>query len=234
MWFFRKHKAKFTNVDLGDLSNKPTGYFEGNRDDMLKYIPRDIKTSLEFGCGTGGFSALLKERFDAETWAVEIERKAAQEAEKKLNRVINADASAALEKIPDNYFDCIIFFDILEHLVDPYSLLCAVKTKLTRNGVIVASIPNIRYYRTFVDFVLHGNWDYKDQGILDKTHLRFFTRKSLLKMFDNLEFNVQTFEGIHPTHSRTFRLLNMILLNSLSDVRYKHFAAVIRPKLQSK
>lgn len=222
------------NTNLTNLSNKPTGYYEGKREDMLKYIPQSTKTSLEFGCGFGGFSALLKERFNTESWAVEIDSKSAQEAAKKLDKVINADTVASLKEIPDNYFDCIIFFDVLEHLVDPYSLLLAVRKKLNEGGVIVASVPNIRYYRAFIDFVIHGNWDYKDQGVLDKTHLRFFTRKSILKMFDKLGFQIFMLKGIHPTHSRTFRLLNMILFNSFSDVRYKHFAVVVRPKLQSK
>lgn len=222
------------NADVGNLSKKPIGYYESNREDMLKYIPQGIKTSLEFGCGFGGFSALLKEKFGTESWAVEIERGAAEQAEKKLDRVINADAQKSLDKIPENYFDCIIFFDILEHLVDPYSLLCAVKTKLTNTGVIITSIPNIRYYRALVGLVIHGSWDYKDHGVLDKTHLRFFTYKSIVKMFNQLDFEILELKGIHPTSSRTFKLLNMILLNSLSDVKYKHFVAVVRPELQGK
>jgi len=229
--FLRKDTDKFMDRDLGNFADKPKGYYESTREDMVRYIPEATKTTLEFGCGFGGFSALLKERFNTESWAVEIDKTAAQEAAKKLDRVINADANESLKDIPENYFDCIILFDILEHLVDPYRLLCALKSKLTSEGIIVASIPNIRYYRIFVDLVVHGNWDYKDQGILDKTHLRFFTRKSILKMFDKLGFKIFIFEGIHPTHSRTFRLLNIILLNALSDVRYKHFATVVRPKV---
>ncbi len=217
-------------AELKNLSCKPTGYYKSKREDMVKYIPDGIKTSLEFGCGNGEFSALVKQRFNAECWAVEIEKTAAHEAEKKLDRVIIGEAAESLDDIPQEYFDCIILFDILEHLADPYSFLYALKTKLTGNGVIVASIPNIRYYRAFADFVFHGNWDYKNQGILDKTHLRFFTCKSIGKMFRQLGFEILSLEGIHPTSSRTFKLLNIIFLNALSDVRYKHFAAVVRPK----
>lgn len=200
---------------------------------MLKYIPQGTKTILEFGCGFGGFSSLVKEKLGTESWAVEIEKTAAQEAEKKLDKVINADASEALLQIPEDYFDCIVLFDILEHLIDPYGLLCALKTKLTKNGIIVASIPNIRYYRTFVDLVIHGNWDYKEHGILDKTHLRFFTYKSIIKTFNQLGFEMLELEGIHPTSSRTFKILNIIFLNLLSDIRYKHFAVVAKPKLEA-
>lgn len=209
--------------------NKPPEYYHSNREDMLKYVPPGIKTSLEFGCGCGGFSALVKDKFDAETWAVEINEEAAHKAEKILDKVINSDAAKSLDDIPENYFDCIILFDILEHLLHPSALLHDLKNKLSDKGVIIASIPNIRYYRTFIDLVIHGNWDYKDHGILDSTHLRFFTYKSILKMLKTLDFKILTLEGIHPTSSRTFKILNLLLLNSIKDIRYKHFAMVVQP-----
>ncbi len=212
------------------LANKPKGYYESNREDMLKYIPQGTKTSLEFGCGFGGFSKLIKDRFGAEAWAVEIDEQSAKAASEKLDNVINSDAHEAIDRLPNSFFDCIIFFDVLEHLVNPYSLLTSVKEKLTENGVVVMSIPNIRFYRVFIDFVLHGNWDYQDEGILDKTHLRFFTRKSLLKMFDKLDFEILTFEGVHPTHSRNLKILNFLTLNSFADTKYLHYVAVVRPK----
>ncbi|MDT8302796.1 MAG: class I SAM-dependent methyltransferase [Sedimentisphaerales bacterium] len=213
-----------------DLLDKPSGYYQSNREDMLQYVLPGTKTSLEFGCGCGGFSALVKEKYNAETWAVEINEEAAHEAEKKLDKVINSDADESLENIPEHYFDCIILFDILEHLLNPSALLSALKNKLSDKGIIIASIPNIRYYRTFVDLVIHGNWDYKDHGILDRTHLRFFTYKSIVKMLNFLNFEILVLEGIHPTSSRTFKILNLVLLNSISDIRYKHFAMVVKPQ----
>lgn len=216
--------------NLADFSDKPAWYYTGDRVDMLKYIPKDLKTTLEFGCGTGQFSALLKKEFGAETWAVEIDEQSAKTAAQKLDNVINSDAHEAINKLPDGHFDCIIFFDILEHLVNPYSLLSSIKSKLTNNGVIVTSIPNIRFYRNLVRFVLHGEWEYQDEGLMDKTHLRFFTRKSILKMFDNLDFEIIKFEGIHPTHSRNLKILNFLTLNSFADTKYLHYVTVARPK----
>ncbi len=217
-------------TDMTNLTDKPPGYYDSIREDMLKYIPHEVERTLEFGCGKGGFSKLIGDRFGAETWAVEIDEKSAKIASEKLNKVINSNAHEAIDKLPDSYFDCIIFFDILEHLPDPYSLLTSAKKKLMKNGVIVASIPNVRYYRHLVDYVIHGNWDYQDKGILDKTHLRFFTRGSILKMFDELGFELLLFEGIHPTRSRTLKLLNIIFLNSFSDSRYKQYVSVARPE----
>jgi len=232
-----KKKAKTKRIgerpvqaDLTNMLHKPNGYYSATRENMLKYIPKDVKTTLEFGCGFGGFSALVKGKFGAETWGVEIDKKAAQGAAKKLDKVINADAVDSLGEIPDNYFDCIIFLDFLEHLMDPYSLLVSMKQKLTCEGVIVTSIPNIRYYRNYIDFAIKGNWDYQDAGTLDKTHLRFFTYKSILKMFERLGFEVLLMEGIHATRNKKLRLLNFLFFKALEDLKYLQFVTVAKPK----
>lgn len=230
-----KHKhRKPVQTNLADMALKPDGYFSGTRDKMLKYVPKDVKRTLEFGCGYGGFSALLKKEFGVEAWAVEIDKAAANEAAKKLDKVINADALESLSEIPDDYFDCIIFLDILEHLADPYSVLVALKKKLTGRGVVLTSIPNVRYYRNYIDFAIKGNWDYKDAGTLDKTHLRFFTYKSILKTFDRLGFEVLLMEGIHATRNKKLRLLNLLLFNALDDLKYLHFVTIARPRAEQK
>lgn len=196
---------------------------------MLKYLPSNLKKVLEFGCGFGAFSALVKQKTNAETWAVEFDPKASLEASKILDKVINKDAMESLSDLPDNYFDCIIFFDVLEHMSDPYSLLINIKKKLNKNGTVIASIPNVRYYTNFKNYVLKGQWEYKDQGILDRTHLRFFTHKSILNLFQNLDFEILLIEGIHPTSSKTYKIINMLLWNSLKDVKFKHFAVIAKP-----
>ena len=96
--------------------SKPPGYYDGRRKDMLKYIPQGIKTSLEIGCGSGWFSSLVKQQLNAETWAIEINEEAARKAAQKLDNVIVGDATESLDKIPDGRFDCVILFDVLEHL----------------------------------------------------------------------------------------------------------------------
>jgi 2-polyprenyl-3-methyl-5-hydroxy-6-metoxy-1,4-benzoquinol methylase len=217
------------NSNITDTNNRPESYFDSIRDDMLRYVPPASRKTLEFGCGRGGFSSLVKQRLAAQTWAVEIDKTSAAAAAAKLDKVICADALDALGQLPENYFDCIIFFDVLEHMINPYSLLDGVRTKLAAGGVVVASIPNIRYYRAFVEYVFGADWRYRQQGVMDKTHLRFFTKKSILRMFDELGFEILAIEGIHPTSSRTYKVLNLLLLGSIRDVRYKHFAVVARP-----
>lgn len=208
------------------LVEKKEEYYSGNRREILAFVPPGVKRTLEFGCGRGDFSVLLKEQFKAETWAVEIHKESADIASRKLDRVICRDAMLALEELPNKHFDAIIFLDILEHLADPYGLLEACKEKLSDNGVVIASIPNIRYYSAFKSYVFHGKWEYKQHGIMDIGHLRFFTFSSIREMFKKLNYSIKTLQGIHPAGSKSYKLLNFLLLNRLWDVRFKHFIVV--------
>lgn len=206
-------------------------YYQNDRRNMLKYIRAGVKTTLEFGCGCGNFSRLIKDKYNAECWGVEIDAKAAQKASAILDKVINVDAHQAIDLLPDNYFDCIIFNDVLEHFADPYSLLTKIKSKLKDNAEVVASIPNVRFWRILKALVLQGRWDYTDSGILDRTHLRFFTYNSLVKMFDELDYELLTIEGIKPTASKSFKIVNAIFFNKLKDAKFRQFACVAKPKL---
>lgn len=210
-------------------SSKPEVYYRNTREEMLCHIPRTAKKTLEFGCGCGLFSELVRKELDAECWGVEIEAKSAEIASDKLHKVIRSDAGDSLAALPDGYFDCIIFNDVLEHLQDPFSLLENIKRKLTNDGVVVLSIPNVRFWNNLRALVWRGEWDYEDAGILDKTHLRFFTYKSLLKMFRRLGYEVLNIEGLRPTHNRKFRILNFLVWNKLWDARYHQFACVVKP-----
>lgn len=217
---------------VSDTSGQPAMYYQQTREEMLKYIPQNVRKTLDLGCAQGDFSELIKRKFDAECWGVEMDPAVARIAEAKLDRVITADVNLCLDDVPDNYFDCIICNDILEHLADPYTLLLNLKQKLTGEGVLVASFPNIRYCRILFDLVIHGNWDYKDSGILDRTHLRFFTYKSLVKMFPSLGYELLTIEGKEPEPSimsRLVKLLNLLFLNKFKDTICHHFACVARP-----
>ncbi len=216
--------------NIFESCGKSAEYYENPRKEMFKYIPVDVKVCLEFGCGCGKFSELIKNAYNTECWGVEIEAQSAKKADHKLHRVINVDAFQSLDEIPESYFDCIIFNDVLEHIVDPYSLLKFIKSKLKKQGVVVASIPNVRFWNNLRALAIHGQWDYKEAGILDKTHLRFFTYKSIIKMFNKLDYDIITIEGLNPTQNTKLKIINALFFNKLSDARYHQFACVVRPK----
>ena len=215
-----------------EYASKDKSYFEAERSDMLQYVPRSSSMILEVGCGCGKFGALLKNEYLAQVWGVDIDEYAVLEAEKRLDKVVKGSFGKEL-KLPEKVFDCIIFNDVLEHLIDPFSSLTYCKQLLSDKGVIVASIPNVRYFRNIVDLLVYKNWEYTEQGILDKTHLRFFTRRSILSTFERLGYDVKTIEGLNPIEKMKlpgkYRYLNWLLplfSEKIEDMRYLHFAVV--------
>jgi hypothetical protein len=93
-------------------------------------------------------------------------------------------------------------------------------------GRLVASIPNVRYFFNVVDLAVHGRWDYTDEGILDRTHLRFFTRSSMTRLLEECGYDQVISAGINPTGSVKFRLVNLLTLGRWSDMKYLQFACL--------
>lgn len=209
---------------------RPAGYYSNEREEMLHFIPNDARFVLEVGCGDGTFGSAVKRVSGAEVWGIEIDNEAASAAKAKLDKVIIGDILEIIPNLPERKFDCIVFNDVLEHLVDPFTTLIAVKSKLTSKGVVVCSIPNIRYFPVLRRLLVNKQWKYEDWGVLDRTHLRFFTRKSIVDTFTELNYEILQLEGINEMNSWKFNLLNTLLLGSISDTKYMQFARVARPK----
>lgn len=210
-------------------------YIEYERPEMLPFIPQHASKVLDVGCALGSFGQRLKIERSVEVWGVEINEHAASTARKCLDKVLCGSFDENLD-IPKHHFDCIIFNDVLEHFVDPYSALVYAKDLLNDGGKIVASIPNVRYFDNVWKFLIDKDWQYTKNGILDRTHLRFFTQKSIIATFENLGYSIDCIEGIGglETVSRRrsiqFSLLNSIFLNQIADMRYLQFAVVASPK----
>ncbi|MBC8122391.1 MAG: class I SAM-dependent methyltransferase [Gemmatimonadaceae bacterium] len=208
---------------------KDFSYFQCQRPEMLPYIPREAVRILDVGCGAGEFGRSLKAARAVEVWGVEMDASAATAATRYLDHVLCEPFDPMLH-LPTRGFDCIIFNDVLEHLVDPFAALIYARELLGDNGVVVCSIPNVRFWQNMKHLLIDKDWQYTEHGILDRTHLRFFTRRSILSTFDNLEYNVTRIEGINPSLSRKFRLLNWLLFNQIADMRYLQFAVVASPR----
>jgi 2-polyprenyl-3-methyl-5-hydroxy-6-metoxy-1,4-benzoquinol methylase len=213
-------------ANIADPTTKPEGYYAQARPEMLPFIPKDARRILDVGCSEGRFAAQVKDMLGAEVWGIEFVPAAAEAAQQKLDRVLVGDVMEKLKELPDQCFDCIIFNDVLEHLVDPYSVLLKMKNKLSPSGVVVASIPNVRYFRNLFNLVMRGAWEYQDSGPLDKTHLRFFTKKSIHHMFQSLGYRVVRLEGINATPSWKVALFNLLTVGFFSDTRYLQFCCV--------
>nr|WP_044292481.1 class I SAM-dependent methyltransferase [Rivularia sp. PCC 7116] len=164
---------------------------------MLRLIGKQ-KRVVDFGCATGYFARLLNNR-GCEVVGVEINSKAAKVAQNYCEEVIVADLDFVSldeilsDKIASEKFDVAVFGDILEHLRNPWKLLEETRKLLKPEGFVIASIPNIAHGAIRLA-LLEGNFEYKALGILDNTHLRFFTRKTVAQLFEDSGYLVDVIE----------------------------------------
>ena len=178
-------------------NEKKSDYFSSARTGILDLLPAFSARVLEVGCGSGQTLEMLKiKKLCAETVGVELFATAADEARSKVDTVYCMDVEKSA--MPENIgkFDLILLLDVLEHLVDPWALLSRLtETHLADGGKIIVSLPNARHFSLVVP-LLCGNFDYAERGILDKTHLRFFTKNSAANLLKGSGLNI---EAIKPT-----------------------------------
>ncbi|MBY0585796.1 glycosyltransferase [bacterium] len=175
-------------------------YYEFARPELLERVPLSARRVLDIGCGAGVLGGSIRQRQQAEVVGIEFSEKAARAAASRLDRVIHSDVDQALAELPDESFDCIICGDVLEHLVDPLATVRQIRSKLTPEGTLVASIPNVRHH-SVLQSLLAGNWTYESAGLLDRTHLRFFTRREIDKLFFRAGFIVDALDAVYtPEH----------------------------------
>jgi 2-polyprenyl-3-methyl-5-hydroxy-6-metoxy-1,4-benzoquinol methylase len=213
-------------------ASAPADYFAQSRPEVLHFVPESARRILDVGCAEGRFGEALKRLVpEREIWGVEINPAAAANARARLHRVIAADVTTlSAQDLPEGYFDAITFTDSLEHMQDPSVVLKNLKSKLAPQGVFVISVPNVRYLYNLWHVVVEKDWRYEPAGILDRTHLRFFTEKSLRRFLtEELGFELLRLEGINRLPSWKFDVLNAVTLGFLRDTRCTQYVAVVRP-----
>jgi trans-aconitate methyltransferase len=151
---------------------------------MVKTPPRRV---LDVGCFCGGSGRWLKERFPEATFVgIEMLPEAAAMAREVYDKVIESpfeEVDLEAEGLTEGSLDAIIAADVLEHMVNPWAALIRLKPLLAPGGFIYISLPNVRNLAVLADLA-EGNWRYEGAGILDVTHLRFFTRTQALEMLE--------------------------------------------------
>jgi 2-polyprenyl-3-methyl-5-hydroxy-6-metoxy-1,4-benzoquinol methylase len=203
-------------------------YYTQERPEVAAMVPQTIRTILDIGCAQGVFLKLVKERTGAETWGIEMEPEVAEVAKRNVENVLTGKLEDLIDSIPDAYFDCVIFNDVLEHLLDPWEALKMIRPKLSETGIVIASIPNVRYFGNLYELILKKDWEYKDAGILDSTHLRFFTKISMKRLFEEAGYRLIRQEGIREITSWRFRLLNRLTFGFIDDSKYLQFVCIAR------
>ena len=174
---------------------------------------------LEVGCASGYFGAVLRQH-GHEVWGVEASPKAAAVARTRLHRVYigTIEEFLASRVVGEVAFDFIVFGDVLEHLVHPTQILQTCVGLLTPEGRVIASLPNVAHLAVRL-MLLEGRWEYSRLGLLDSTHLRFFTRTSMLDMFSAADLLV--------THMDAVRLPVESVGIAVNPELRQHVAAVV-------
>jgi 2-polyprenyl-3-methyl-5-hydroxy-6-metoxy-1,4-benzoquinol methylase len=179
-----------------DYAKKPDVYFTGERGDYVAQLPPNAHV-LEIGCASGNTGAAALAAGAASYRAVELEGAAAARAAQHLTEVIVGDVETLGLPWPPHSFDVLIASEVLEHLVDPWSVLRKIKPLLKPGGLVFASSPNVANWR-ILRMQLAGDWRRDPEGPMDATHLRWFTPKTYAQMFNDCGYVVDSIEPITP------------------------------------
>jgi SAM-dependent methyltransferase len=157
-------------------------YYAQARPEVADLVPAHSRRVLDVGCAEGQLGRLLKARGHHVT-GIELVPEAAERARMWLDRVEVVDIETEGFPFPAGSFDAVIFADVLEHLIDPWRLLREASALLSPSGCVIVSVPNVQNLAV-LRRLASGRWDYRERGILDFGHLRFFTLKSLRRLFE--------------------------------------------------
>jgi len=207
--------ATINESGLRSYNDKSEGYFAGVRRDFLDLLPQTGSARvLEIGCGAGetGAAAIAENRCEHYV-GVELAPQAASVARTRLTEIIEGDVEHLEFPWPDGHFDAVLMSEVLEHLVDPWSVVTRLSAKLKPGALVVASSPNVAQM-AIVRGLLANRWELTETGVMDRTHLRWFTQDSYRKMFEDAGVQVQSVSPMAKPGNIS-RLFNAITLNRL-------------------
>ena len=198
-------------------AGKQQSYFNGARADFVARLPLDPTARiLEVGCGTGATGALALCRGRASHYTgVELFEGAAEQARHLLNEVLIGDVEKLAFPWQPCAFDALILSEVLEHLVEPWVVLERLRPFLRAGAMVLASSPNISHWRV-VRELAQGRFHLADQGVFDRTHMRWFTPDTFAAMFERAGYEVLNVEPVTPFSERTK------LISRLTQGRWDH------------
>lgn len=205
-------------------------YFATARTEIAPHLPAKIDRMLDIGCGTGATTAFVKSLRPV-VWSAGSEF-VPEEAEKARTvcdvvSVGNVETWAFEDEIARGSLDLILCLDVLEHLVDPWSVVKRLSPLLAPGGRLIISIPNIRNWKFIRGLLFRGDFRYRDSGLLDRTHLRFFVRDTACALAQAGGLTLRHCGNAHPWAGLDARrLLSSTTFGVLDDLMIKQFLIV--------
>lgn len=212
------------------MDNKDVSYYCHERRELIEIVPSVYGEVLDVGCGAGAMITLLQEQKGVSgVTGIELSREACEIAWSKNLNVIRVDVQKDILPFPEGSFDFIFFGDVLEHLYDPWTVLKKLRPYLKDNGFMVLSIPNVKHYKNLKKLLLHDEWTYVHAGILDFTHIRFFTRKEAKKLVESSEMEIVKI-GYRTNRNKIFRLIRWLVGDRIMTLWAEQFLILARKK----
>jgi SAM-dependent methyltransferase len=166
-------------------------YYQEVRAPMLSLVRGNPKRVLEIGCASGQTLAYMRERGAECTVGVEYSPSVAALAEARgVGRIIVGDVESLDLGLEPSSFDLLIAGHVLEHLSDPWKVVKKLRPLLRTGGQFVGALPNVRHHSVVLPLLLKGNWKYQQSGVMDWTHLRFFTYGTTRDLLESTGFEV--------------------------------------------
>jgi 2-polyprenyl-3-methyl-5-hydroxy-6-metoxy-1,4-benzoquinol methylase len=177
---------------LGNDAAYDPQYHDHARVEIASFVTDPPGLTLDVGCGGGAAGRTLKQKFPGiRVIGIENNPQVAAEAKTRLDEVIvgSVDSVSVADRLRGEPIALVLLLDVLEHLYDPWGTLVRIRSWLAPGTRVLASVPNVRNLVTLDDLAA-GRWEYEPDGVLDITHLRFFTKTSLRELFEETGYDV--------------------------------------------
>ena len=215
------------------MTDTLSDYYQFERREIFPLLPEgSIGRALEIGCGAGDTLAALK-RDGKVGWAagVELSEGAANLARTKLDQVWTGNVETVDFSTMDQPVDLLLCLDVLEHLVDPWTTLSEVAKTVKPGGTVIISLPNIRHYKVVFGLLFKGRFQYEADGIMDRTHLRWFVKDTAMALVEGAGLEITRLERTGKMKPwRPKWVLNKLTFGALTELyAYQYLIAARRP-----
>ncbi|MDR3534920.1 MAG: methyltransferase domain-containing protein [Acetobacteraceae bacterium] len=234
------NKRDKMSLDRAHYEEKSLDYFSGSRPEIEAVLPEQCSKVLEIGCGAGQVMARIKQtRKIVRSVGIDLMPAAIEQAKLIFDEATAANVETS--DLPNEQFDLIIALDVLEHLSDPWRMIQRLHALLVPGGTIVVSLPHVGHWTVSWPLLTKGQWDYTSEGLLDRTHLRFFSRRGAEDLMTSSGLVIEKLQPdrVYPAWMRRFspsfrwyagRIFEMIFPSHLLVYRFLIRAGHIAPR----